>query len=133
VYGGASGYGTVYEIFQAAQTLGLGKPATISGVSLAENGNTSGETFTVTFRDTNGLLSVSNSGGATVSTSNGGRTLTISGSVTQVNAALGTLSDTDGTAGPDIITLNATDGFGNTAVKQIPVVVNGFLSRAEAK
>ena len=35
-----------------------------------------------------------------------------------MNADLGTLSDTDGTAGPtDTITVNATDSFGNVATQ----------------
>ena len=41
-----------------AQTVALGTATAIAGVSLAETGNTTGsETFTVTLKDSNGLLS----------------------------------------------------------------------------
>jgi hypothetical protein len=101
-----------------AQTIGVNKAASIYGVSLSESGNTAGETFTVTLSDTSGLLSASNSAGATVIVSNGNKTLTISGSLTQVNAALGTLTDSEATNASDSITLNATDSFGNAAPQQ---------------
>ena len=43
-----------------------------------------------------------------------------------MNSDLGTLKDTDGTAGPDTITLNASDSFGNSATAAtIAVTVNG--------
>ena len=45
--------------------------------------------------------------------------LTITGSLAQVNTDLATLRDTDSTAGADTITVNATDSFGNSAQKQI--------------
>ena len=55
-----------------------------------------------------------------------GHTLTISGTLSQVNADLETLSDDDGTAGTDTIHVSATDVFGNSAVQQmIAVTVNG--------
>ena len=38
--------------------------------------------------------------------------LSISGSLSQVNSDLATLTDTDGTTASDTITLNATDSFG---------------------
>jgi hypothetical protein len=93
--------------------LGAGKPGAVPGVSLGESGATSGEIFTVTVSDVNGVLSAGTGGGATVS--GPGTTLTISGSLAQVNAALSTLSDTDNSAGPDTIALNAADSLGNQA------------------
>ena len=102
--------------------LGVGKAGSITGVSLSETGTTTNETFMVTLTDMHGVLSASNAGGASVS--NAGTTLTIGGSLTQVNAALDTLSDTDGTTSPDTITLNALDSFGNSAAaKSIAVAV----------
>ncbi|HZL00452.1 MAG TPA: hypothetical protein VFC47_11195, partial [Caulobacteraceae bacterium] len=83
----------------------------IAGVSLSESGSTTGETFTATLTDTNGLLSATGTG---VSGS-GTTSLTISGSVAVVNAALATLKDTEAATGADTITLGATDGFGNAA------------------
>ena len=63
----------------SAVAVGVGKTATASGVSLAETGNTAGETFTITASDTNGVLSASNAGGASVSAA--ATALTISGSL----------------------------------------------------
>ena len=46
-----------------AQTLALGTATAISGVSLAESGTTTGsETFTVTLKDSNGLLAATGTG-----------------------------------------------------------------------
>ena len=93
-----------------AQTVALGTATAIAGVSLAESGTTGSETFTVTLKDSNGLLSAS---GAT--SGNNSTDLVISGTLSQVNADLGTLKDTDNSAGPDTITLTASDSFGNAA------------------
>jgi hypothetical protein len=118
--------GTPVVAVPGARTLCVSKSATISGISLSETGNTAGESFTVTLNDANGVLSASTAGGATVSSSNGGTTLTVGGSLTQVDAALATLSDTDSVAGSDNITVNAADGFGNTATQQtVAVTANG--------
>ena len=59
--------------------------------------------------------------------SNGGHTLTFTGlSLATLNSDLGTLKDSDGTAGPDTITVNASDSFGNVATAQtIAVTANG--------
>src|SRR5258707_35264 len=109
----------------ASTAVGVGKPLSISGVSISETGNTTGETFTVTLTDTNGLLSASGGGGTI--TGSGTTTLAITGTLTQVNTALGSLSDTDSNLAADTITLNANDSFGNTsAQKQIAVTVNGL-------
>ena len=101
-----------------AQTVALGTATAIAGVSLAESGNTTGsESFTVTLKDSNGLLSANTSGaggGGTI-TGSGTADLVITGTLSQVNADLGTLKDTDNSAGPDTITLTASDSFGNAA------------------
>jgi hypothetical protein len=90
-------------------------------VSLSESGNTAGETFTVTLSDSFGNLSAT---GAGVSGS-GTATLTISGSLSQVNSDLGTLTDTDSKTPSDKITVTAADSFGNSAAQQmIAVKVN---------
>ena len=54
-----------------AETVGVGKAASIPGVSLSESGNTAGETFTVTVADSNGLLSAT--AGAAIVTNNGSK------------------------------------------------------------
>jgi hypothetical protein len=83
----------------------------IAGVNLAEIGNATGETFTVTLKDTTGTLSATGTG---VSGS-GTTSLTIAGSLATVNSDLATLSDTDAKTPSDIITLNAVDSFGIAA------------------
>ena len=105
-----------------AQTLGINQLTAISGISLAESGETGSETFTATVTDSTGELTAT--GGVQ---SNGGHTLTFSGlSLTTLNSDLGTLKDSDGTAGPDTITVNASDSFGNSATAAtIAVTVNG--------
>ena len=114
-----------------AQTLGINQLTAIPGVSLAESGATGSETFTVTLVDSNGQLSANTSGaggGGTI-TGSGTTDLIISGTLSQVNADLGTLKDSDGTATsgtPETITLTADDSFGNVATaKTIAVTVNG--------
>ncbi|HTC52227.1 MAG TPA: hypothetical protein VK700_09850, partial [Steroidobacteraceae bacterium] len=106
----------------ASATVQQSSATAVTGVSLAETSNVSGETFTTTLTDTNGILSVT-AGGATV-TGNASKSVTISGSLTQVDAALASLSDNDATAGADSITVNGSDSFGNTAApKSIAVTV----------
>ena len=109
----------------SAQTIGVNMAAAISGVSLSESGNSTGETFTVMLTDTHGDLSATGTG---VSGS-GTTSLTITGTLSQVNADLTTLSDTDGTAtsgAPENITLNASDGFNSASQQTIAVTVNGI-------
>ena len=92
-------------------TVALNQPTKITGVSLAESGSTSDETFTVTLSDSHGQLSASGQGVSGSSTTS----LTITGSLEQVNADLATLSDTDPSSGSDTITLTAKDSFNNQA------------------
>ena len=104
----------------------------VTGVSVSATGNTttSGETFTAVLTDTGGVLSATTSavdGGGTITPSNGGTTLTISGSLAQLNADLTTLTDNDATTAADTVTINAKDSFGNSAAsKSIAVTINGL-------
>ena len=101
-----------------AVTVGVSKATAISGVSLAESGNTAGKSFSVTVTDTNGLLSVSsNPGGAGIGGS-GTNTLSISGNLTQVNQALANLSDTDASLSAYTIKVNATDSLNNSVTQE---------------
>ena len=112
-----------------AQTLQQGNTAAIAGVSLSETDNTAGETFTVTLTDTHGDLSANTSatgGGGTIAGS-GTTSLTITGTLSQVNSELGMLTDTDATAGGDLITLNATDSFGNFSSQSIASTVDPLV------
>jgi hypothetical protein len=99
----------------------VGQKTAIAGVGLAESGTTAGETFTVTLSDTAGRLAASGSG----LSGSGTTSLTISGSLAQVNADLATLTDTDATAGSDTIILGASDSFGNSATSASIAVTAG--------
>ncbi len=55
----------VLDVSDGAQTIGVGEAAKISGISLSETGNTSGEIFTVTLTDSHGVLSATQSATAT--------------------------------------------------------------------
>ena len=117
----------VIAVTTPTQTLVINTGTAISGVSVTESGSTSGEIFTVTLTDSHGLLSVNTSaagGGGTISGA-GTTSLTIVGTLSQVNADLATLTDNDNTPGPDIIKVTATDSLGNSASPQtINVTVN---------
>ncbi len=117
-----------------AQTFDVNETRAITGVSVSENGNTSGEIFTVTLTDTHGDLSANTSltgGGGTI-TGSGTKDLIIQGTLSQVYSDLGTLTDTDGTAGSDTIKVNATDNFGHVASQQtIAVTANAVNETPE--
>jgi hypothetical protein len=111
----------VLTVPEGAQTIGVSEAAKISGVNLSESGSISGEIFTVTLTDSHGVLSASAVGdGDTVIAS--GTTLTIAGSLSDVNSDLATLTDTNGTAGSDPITLTASDSLGASAAPQTVAV-----------
>ncbi|MGD0432151.1 MAG: SdrD B-like domain-containing protein [Acetobacteraceae bacterium] len=102
----------------------------ISPITVSETGNTttSGETFTVVVSDGAGVLAANTgatNGGGTITPSNAGKTLTIAGTLTQVNADLTTLTDDDTSVAADTITISASDSFGNSTAtpKSIPVTV----------
>ena len=114
----------------ASATVGIGQSGAIGGVSIAETPTASGETFTAALADTNGVLAANTGaagGGGTITPSNGGTSLTITGTLAQVNADLTTLTDNDPTAGSDQITVNASDSNGGKATPAaIAVTVNGL-------
>ena len=116
----------------SAQTIGVGQADAIAGLSLSETGNTTAETFTVTLTDnSNGQLSAATVGDgdtAVVTTTASGTVLTITGSLGDVNSDLATLTDNNATAGPDQITVTASDSFHNSAAtpQTIDVTVNGL-------
>jgi von Willebrand factor type D domain/Bacterial Ig domain len=113
----------------ATATVGVGQAGAIAGVSIAESPTTSGESFTAVLADSNGVVSANTGatgGGGTITPSNGGTTLTIAGTLAQVNADLTTLTDTDGTTPSDTIMVNASDSNGGKATAAtIAVTVNG--------
>ena len=95
---------------------GLDNPLTFS---IDEAGSFYGETFTVTLSDANGLFSAS---GNTV-TGSGSDSLSISGSLSDVNAALATLTVADPSTAQDQIALNVTDSLGYATSTSLGVTV----------
>ena len=95
----------------AAQSVEQGATATIAGISVADAASSG--TVTVVLTDTAGVLAAS--GGAAT---NGGHTLTLTGSVSTVNTELTSLTFVDATAGSDVIDVNASDPLGGVASQQ---------------
>ena len=93
----------------------------LPGISVADSdAGSAGETITVTLADTTGQLSASNAGGAMV-VGSGTTSLTLKGTLTQVNAAVGTLAILEGAAGGDTIALAVNDARGGSDSRSITV------------
>ena len=96
----------------------------IGGVSVTDlDGNLSAVQLAVT----NGTVTVSLAGGATISSgANGTTTLTLAGTQAQINAALGTLSyqGTLNYTGPDTLTVTSTDSTAVTDVDTVAITVS---------
>ena len=107
-----------------AQTVNEDTSLSISGVSVNDvDGNLSTTQLTVT----NGAVTVSLAGGATISSgANGSSTLTLSGTQAQINAALASISY-QGNAdfnGSDTLTVLSTDANGATDSDAVSITVN---------
>jgi hypothetical protein len=85
-----------------------GQATTITGVSVSDAG---ASTFTLTLQDTDGLLSATGTG----ITGAGTNTLVLAGTISDVNADLGTLTDTDPLLANDTITLSGHDELSDFA------------------
>jgi hypothetical protein len=102
-------------------TVGVNQSTPVVGVSLSEAGDIAGVTFSVALSDTNGDLS------AAGAVRNGTNSISLSGlSLAALNSDLATLTDTDGIAGSDTITVKAADSVGGVAAPAIiTVTANG--------
>ena len=87
-----------------------GVSAPIAGISVTDP-NAQATGISVTLTAITGQLSAGSSGGGTVTGSGTGQ-LTFSGTVSQVNADLATLTYVSGTTGTDTIAVNTTDSLG---------------------
>ena len=103
----------------ATLTVSEGLLAAIANVSLGGSGSTAGESFTVTLTDTTGLLAAAGSG----VTGSGTTSLTITGSLAQVETDLAALTDTENSTAADNITVDATDSVGTSSTATIAVTV----------
>jgi hypothetical protein len=106
----------------SALTVNFIQPTAVPGVSLTDTVNVAGETYSVTLTDSHGVLSAT---GANVA-GDGTTALTINGSLTDVNAALATLSDLTDILGSDTIAIGATDSAG-VPVKPADIAVTTAL------
>ena len=103
-----------------------GRRSRIAGVSVTDvYAQNTGQAVTVILGDTNGLLSANAnaSGGGGNIAGNGTSQLTIQGTLAQVNADLGTLTDLDSVLAPDAITINANDGSAAAPTQTVSVGV----------
>ena len=101
-----------------------GAPLAISGVSISNS--TSGVSLSVTLSDNDGLLTVTANapGGGGVITGSGGKTVTIVGTLAQINADLRTLTYQNSTVGSDSILVSANDGLGGVTNAEILVTTS---------
>ena len=98
----------------------------ITGVSIADaDASSASETVTVTLSDTSGDLAATASGAAV--TGSGTTHLSIAGTLAQVNAALGTLTDTATQAGGDTINITSDDGRGGGRTAAIATTTNAAM------
>ena len=103
-------------------------PSSLGGITIADSDPGEG-VLTATLTDETGLLEADQFGNGVV-TGDGTNSLTLSGSVAEVNAALASLTYTGltvpgqtGTTIPDSLQLNVTNSFGETASATIAVSV----------
>ena len=114
-------------IAPSAAVLGVNQPGSV-GIKLAESPTTPGETFSISISDANGALSASTlvAGGGGTIVNSGANTLTISGTLDQVNADLTTLTETNTLTAPDLLFMLASNSKGeNAPVVLVDVTVNG--------
>jgi autotransporter passenger strand-loop-strand repeat protein len=115
--------GTPIVAAPASAIVAVGAPVAISGVSLSEAAPASGETFTVRLTDRHGGLAASGGG----ISGSGTTSLTIAGSLSEVNADLATLTDEGAARGKDRLTIAASDSSGGTSAnRKVAVTVNGL-------
>ncbi len=115
------------------QTVQSGVTTAIHGVFVSDADNPN-ETLTVTLTDVAGVLlaSTSGSGGGGTIKGSGTKTLSIKGTLDQVNADLSTLSYLDNGSGTDSIDVATSDGRGGSDDHQITVSTVAAVIRVAA-
>src|SRR5262249_14598069 len=99
------------------------------GALLLEKSAASQGTYTVTLTSQGGHTLAVNDFSGIVSGPTSGSTLSLSGTLAQVNTVLASLSDTL-SSGSDVVQANATDGNGHTATRTVGVKVSAAPSPA---
>jgi hypothetical protein len=98
-----------------------GANTVIDGVQVVDDGSDSNnETFTVVINDALGILSATGPG----VTGSGAHDLTVTGTLSQVNAALATLSYSSSSGGGDIVSVDAIDSDGSTSTRGVSVTID---------
>jgi hypothetical protein len=126
----------------AASTPVIATPATqgavlnvsqaINGVSITDaDAAAAGLLLTVTLSDPHGLISATNAAGGTI-TGSGTTKLIVTGTLSQVNGDLATLTYVNGSLGTDTITIAAADSAGAAAVSKTDVVTVAALAWSTA-
>ena len=106
-------------------TTNAGAATPLTGIALTAGSQDPSRVYTVTLTDAQGLLSAAAANGVT-ETGNGSTSLALTGTRQAVNAALGTVTDTDSRLTPDTITVTARDTLGNNAAAQTILVGHTF-------
>ena len=105
-----------------AQSVALGQPTAISGLSITDL-FASNSSVTAVITDSKGLFNATAATGLSLS-GNGTKSLSLTGTLSVVNAALATLTETNNTLGSDTITIVATDmGTNKTGSNSLSVTV----------
>ena len=114
-------------VIGGARTLStsVGVAVQIQTLMVIDYGATSETTASVTLDSLNNPLVVGNGVEGSIATSSGGRSVTFSGTLDQLNADLKLLSYLGGSAGNDTVTMTVTDIAGNTKSTSFGVSVLG--------
>jgi hypothetical protein len=114
----------------SALSLTAGESSAASGFKISDVTASSGDIFTVQVSTQNGLLTANTTaagGGGTIAGA-GTFDLTIAGTLAQVNADLGTLSDTERSLEADAISVSASNGGSATAAAKTTASSSGGLT-----
>jgi parallel beta-helix repeat protein len=116
-------------IVPAAQTADQNVDQTISGISI---GDAPGDILTVTLSVSHGTLTLGTTAGLTTVARNGSGALTLTGTTTNLNAALATLvyRGSHNFSGGDTLSLTATDGGVSSTPASVAITVESIAQQA---
>lgn len=106
--------GTVTIGVTSALTTPAGAVTSLGSLTLADTGAFTSSTVTMTLTDANGTLTDAATSNAQVAASSDGHSLTLSGSLANVQADLTSLSYTSTISGIDTVSIAVVDSFGNS-------------------
>ena len=106
--------GTVTVGNTLALSAGAGTPVSLSALTLADTGALTSSIVTLTLSDTHGVLAARQSADAAKSTSTDGHTLTLTGSLTDVQTELASATYASSARGTDTVRIAVADSYGNS-------------------